>query len=128
MTTSNFRSIFRAQLETDKITKVTECWSDSCGTYQVAEGTDAEGNAITLCNNGFSQWPNYVVTEVAPEIKAFNLLGLKLNKRCQQWRIAEKLASENPCMKTRAICYLAASRAKELSQKYNEMKRELRIY
>ena len=58
---------FRAQLVTDKITRVSEEWSDSCGAYQVAFGFDAEGKEIALCNNGFSQWPNYIRTEQTTE-------------------------------------------------------------
>ena len=60
---------FRAQLSTDKITKVSEEWGDSCGAYQVAYGFDAEGKEIALCNNGFSQWTNYARTEQTTEEK-----------------------------------------------------------
>ena len=75
---------FRAQLSTDKITKVSEEWGDSCGAYQVAYGFDAEGNEIALCNNGFSQWPNYVRNvKTDAEIKADKIHTLIMKRESQ---------------------------------------------
>ena len=125
---NNFTIIFRAQVASDVIRTAEECWTDGNGAYQLAHGTDKDGNEITLSNNGFSAWPNYVVTVENPEIKAFKLLQTKLNKYARQWQIADKLFSEVPSRKNSVILYLASSRTKDLSQKYETMKRELRIY
>ena len=91
--------IFRAQLATDKITRVSEEWGDSCGAYQVAYGFDAEGNEIALCNNGFSKWPNYVHNvKTAKEIKADKIRALILKRESQIFTWANMNTLQSRCM------------------------------
>lgn len=90
---------FRAQLVTDKITRVSEEWSDSCGAYQVAFGFDAEGKEIALCNNGFSQWPNYARNvKTSTEIKADKIRALIMKRESQILVWASVNTLQSRCM------------------------------
>lgn len=91
--------IFRAQLSSDKITSVSEEWSDSYGAYQIAFGFDGEGKEIVLCNNGFTQWPNYIRNvKTTSEIKSDKIKSLITKRESQivDWSAVNTLQSR--CM------------------------------
>jgi len=72
---------FRAQATTDKIHTVEERYSESDGPYQIAVGFDANGNAIRLCNRGFSAFPNYVQNVFTAAQRRYNTLSALRRKR-----------------------------------------------
>lgn len=72
---------FRAQRITDKIHTVEERYSESDGPYQIAAGFDMDGNAIRLCNRGFSDFPNYVQNVFSTEQARYNALSTLRRKR-----------------------------------------------
>ena len=72
---------------------------DSCGAYQVAYGFDAEGNEIALCNNGFSNWPNYIRNvKTVEEIKADKIRALILKRELQILTWANMNTLQARCM------------------------------
>ena len=75
---------FRQQIPTDRISQVDERYNDNEGAYQIAHGTDADDQAIRLCNRGFSSWPNYYKTEYTAEEKRYHFYKRIIKKRRQQ--------------------------------------------
>lgn len=83
MKTQHIETEFRAQLAADRIVSVEDRYNDNDGVYQIAHGFDAIGNAIKLCNRGFTSFPNYV-SENAKRRVFLQRLAIKRQRQYEQ--------------------------------------------